>query len=91
MVWLDDESQVKGSSVEVSAKRDDDVQTIAGAVVVDISDNANKAAGAGIAVNAGKLGNELRVKDNDVITEQDSSLYDTQGILEASGADGKVN
>ena len=91
LVWLDDESQVKGSSVEVSAKRDDDVQTIAGAVVVDISDNANKAAGAGIAVNAGKLGNELRVKDNDVITEQDSSLYDTQGILEASGADGKVN
>lgn len=91
LVWLDDESQVKGSSVEVSAKRDDDVQTIAGAVVVDISDNANKAAGAGIAVNAGKLGNELRVKDNDVITEQDSSLYDTQGFLEASGADGKVN
>lgn len=91
LVWLDDESQVKGSSVEVSAKRDDDVQTIAGAVVVDISDNANKSAGAGIAVNAGKLGNELRVKDNDVITEQDSSLYDTQGILEASGADGKVN
>ena len=91
LVWLDDESQVKGSSVEVSAKRDDDVQTIAGAVVVDISDNANKAAGAGIAVNAGKLGNELRVKDNDVIAEQDRSLYDAQGFLEASGADGKVN
>lgn len=91
MVWLDDESQVKGSSVEVSAKRDDDVQTIAGAVVVDISDNANKAAGAGIAVNAGKLGNELRVKDNDVIAEQDRSLYEAQGFLEASGADGKVN
>lgn len=91
LIWLDDESQVKGSSVEVSAKRDDDVQTIAGAVVVDISDNANKAAGAGIAVNTGKLGNELRVKDNDVITEQDSSLYDGQGFLEASGADGKVN
>ena len=91
LVWLDDESQVKGSSVEVSAKRDDDVQTIAGAVVVDISDNANKAAGAGIAVNAGKLGNELRVKDNDVIAEQDRSLYEAQGFLEASGADGKVN
>lgn len=91
LVWLDDESQVKGSSVEVSAKRDDDVQTIAGAVVVDISDNANKAAGAGIAVNAGKLGNELKVKDNDVIAEQDRSLYDAQGFLEASGADGKVN
>ena len=91
LVWLDDESQVKGSSVEVSAKRDDDVQTIAGAVVVDISDNANKAAGAGIAVNTGKLGNELRVKDNDVIAEQDRSLYDAQGFLEASGADGKVN
>lgn len=91
LVWLDDESQVKGSSVEVSAKRDDDVQTIAGAVVVDISDNANKAAGAGIAVNTGKLGNELRVKDNDVLTEQDSSLYNGQGFLEASGADGKVN
>ena len=91
LIWLDDESQVKGSSIEVSAKRDDDVQTIAGAVVVDISDNANKAAGAGIAVNTGKLGNELRVKDNDVITEQDSSLYDGQGFLEASGADGKVN
>lgn len=91
LIWLDDESQVKGSSVEVSAKRDDDVQTIAGAVVVDISDNANKAAGAGIAVNTGKLGNELRVKDNDVITEQDSSLYEGQGFLEASGADGKVN
>lgn len=91
LVWLDDESQVKGSSVEVSAKRDDDVQTIAGAVVVDISDNANKAAGAGIAVNAGKLGNELRVKDNDVIAEQDRSLHDAQGFLEASGADGKVN
>ena len=91
LVWLDDESQVKGSSVEVGAKRDDDVQTIAGAVVVDISDNANKAAGAGIAVNTGKLGNELRVKDNDVITEQDRSLYDAQGFLEASGADGKVN
>lgn len=91
LIWLDDESQVKGSSVEVSAKRDDDVQTIAGTVVVDISDNANKAAGAGIAVNTGKLGNELRVKDNDVITEQDSSLYDGQGFLEASGADGKVN
>lgn len=91
LVWLDDESQVKGSSVEVGAKRDDDVQTIAGAVVVDISDNANKAAGAGIAVNTGKLGNELRVKDNDVIAEQDRSLYDAQGFLEASGADGKVN
>lgn len=91
LVWLDDESQVKGSSVEVSAKRDDDVQTIAGAVVVDISDNANKAAAAGIAVNAGKLGNELRVKDNDVIAEQDRSLYEAQGFLEASGADGKVN
>lgn len=91
LIWLDDESQVKGSSVEVSAKRDDDVQTIAGAVVVDLSDNANKAAGAGIAVNTGKLGNELRVKDNDVITEQDSSLYGGQGFLEASGADGKVN
>lgn len=91
LVWLDDESQVKGSSVEVGAKRDDDVQTIAGAVVVDISDNANKAAGAGIAVNTGKLGNELRVKDNDVIAEQDRSLYDSQGFLEASGADGKVN
>lgn len=91
LVWLDDESQVKGSSVEVGAKRDDDVQTIAGAVVVDISDNANKAAGAGIAVNTGKLGNELRVKDNDVIVEQDRSLYDAQGFLEASGADGKVN
>lgn len=91
LVWLDDESQVKGSSVEVSAKRDDDVQTIAGAVVVDISDNANKAAGAGIAVNTGKLGNELRVKDNDVIAEQDRSLYDAQGFLDASGADGKVN
>lgn len=91
LIWLDDESQVKGSSVEVSAKRDDDVQTIAGAVVVDISDNANKAAGAGIAVNTGKLANELRVKDNDVISEKDSSLYDGQGFLEASGADGKVN
>lgn len=91
LVWLDDESQVKGSSVEVSAKRDDDVQTIAGAVVVDLSDNANKAAGAGIAVNTGKLGNELRVTDNDVITEQDSSLYDGQGFLEACAADGKVN
>lgn len=91
LVWLDDESKVKGSSVEVGAKRDDDVQTIAGAVVVDISDNANKAAGAGIAVNTGKLGNELRVKDNDVIAEQDRSLYDAQGFLEASGADGKVN
>lgn len=91
LIWLDDESQVKGSSVEVSAKRDDDVQTIAGAVVVDLSDNANKAAGAGIAVNTGKLGNELRVKDNDVLSEQDRSLYNGQGFLEASGADGKVN
>lgn len=44
-----------------------------------------------IAVNAGKLGNELRVKDNDVIAEQDRSLHDAQGFLEASGADGKVN
>ena len=91
LVWLDDESQVKGSSVEVSAKRDDDVQTIAGAVVVDLSDNANKAAGSGIAVNTGKLGNELRVKDNDVIAEQDTSLYNGQGFIEASGVEGKVN
>lgn len=42
-------------------------------------------------MNTGKLGNELRVKDNDVIAEQDRSLYDAQGFLEASGADGKVN
>lgn len=85
LLWLDDEAQINAGSIELSAKRDDDIQTIAGAVVVSLSDDANKSAGAGIAVNTGSLDNELRISDNDILGQDDTSLIDRQGHLKATG------
>lgn len=90
LVWLDDESNVEASSISIEAARDDDIETVAGALVISSSNDANKSAGAAIAVNTGTLGNEIRVSDNDVLTDGDSSRFDTKGGLQALAPTSKV-
>lgn len=84
LLWLDDEVEISGGSVLVNATRDDDIQTIAGSVIVAVNDDASKSAAVGLALNLGQLGNELQIKDND---KEDSgeSLDNLEGSITSTG------
>lgn len=85
-VWLDDEVSITGSAVVVNAAREDDIQTIAGAVTVGSNDKPTINVGAGIAINIGTITNDVDVKDNDKLDDKESSLYALKGTITATGS-----
>ena len=85
-VWLDDEVSITGSAVVVNAAREDDIQTIAGAVTVGSNDQPTINVGAGIAINIGTITNDVDVKDNDKLDDKESSLYALKGTITATGS-----
>ena len=90
-ISFDDEATMKGFDVVIDASRNDNIQTIAGAIDVSMGDSASTAAGVGIAVNWGSLDNTLSIENNDKLSDDDEDkLSLTKGAgLNAVG--GKVS
>ena len=81
-LYFDDEAQVSAPSIVLDAARNDDIQTIAGAIDVGYGEGASIGIAAGFALNLGSLTNTLSIADNDtylngtsIITSTDGGLY----------------
>lgn len=85
-LYFDDEAQVRAPSIVLDAARDDDIQTIAGAIDVGYGEGASVGVAAGFALNLGSLTNTLTIADNDtdlngtsIISFTDGGLYSDNG------------
>lgn len=85
-LYFDDEAQVSAPSIVLDAARDDDIQTIAGAIDVGYGEGASIGVAAGFALNLGSLTNTLTIADNDtylngtsIATITDGGLYSDNG------------
>ncbi|HIT95925.1 MAG TPA: leukotoxin LktA family filamentous adhesin [Candidatus Aphodousia faecavium] len=85
-LYFDDEAQVSAPSIVLDAARDDDIQTIAGAIDVGYGEGASIGGAAGFALNLGSLTNTLTIADNDtylngtsIATITDGGLYSDNG------------
>ena len=85
-LYFDDEAQVSAPSIVLDAARDDDIQTIAGAIDVGYGEGASIGLAAGFALNLGSLTNTLTIADNDtylngtsIATITDGGLYSDNG------------
>lgn len=84
-ISLDDEAKVEAPEILIDAARDDDIQTIAGAVDVGTGEGASVGVAAGVALNLGSLSNSLSIADNDLRLGDASLVSLTDGGLYASG------
>jgi len=75
---VDDEAHLSGKELTVVASRDDDLQTIAGAIVVGAGEDASNVAGAGFAFNDANLENTWKIEDNDSFGIVDGMLVDNK-------------
>lgn len=86
LIEIDDEVFMDADNIHLQAHRDDDMQTIAGSLLVSHGDDATLTAGASIAINHGETNNAIRIRDNDRLAEGETSLLDAPGIWHADGS-----
>lgn len=84
-ISLDDEAKIEAPEVLIDAARDDDIQTIAGAIDVGTGEGASIGVAAGVALNLGSLSNSLSIADNDLSLGSSSLVSLTDGGIYATG------
>lgn len=87
-LYFDDEAQVSAPSIVLDAARNDDIQTIAGAIDVGYGESASIGVAAGFALNLGSLTNTLSIADNDTYSGGTSiATFTDGGLYSADKAD----
>ena len=84
-LYFDDEAQVSAPSIVLDAARNDDIQTIAGAIDVGYGEGASIGIAAGFALNLGSLTNTLSIADNDTALSGNNLVTITNGGLYSTG------
>ncbi len=91
---LDDEVLIRAKDIRLEARRTDDLQTIAGTLLVSHGSSAAGSAGAALATNVGSMENHLVVQDNDGETSKTASVghWHADGTLAVrANADTAIN
>ena len=83
-IELDDEIDINTKDLTITAHRDDDLQTIAGTLLVSTGDTGGYSAGASLAINSGELKNQVELIDNDKLQDNETSVLDKTGRWKAS-------
>ncbi len=90
-LYFDDEAQVSAPSIVLDAARDDDIQTIAGAIDVGYGEGASIGVAAGFALNLGSLTNTLTIADNDTYLNGTSiATFINGGLYSDNGQDDSI-